>query len=250
MRVTNLGQALLLLGIVSMTGALPARAAAATDASIAPAGTVVVSSASKRPQFVLNLPLLYVYHGGSSFDGHQGYVFQTDRVAHLPKLSAGLGLRPGVGVLITHIVPSLSTMATLNLEWSRHAAQGYNAGGVAYDRDAATLLVGSLELRAILDFMRLKPFVGIAPGYGWLSLPAGVRVVDSSTRNTSWADITLRGFTVALAAGASYPFTEYLSAEASIGYRLHYYSASSVGAVSGLGANPGLFGGLGASLRF
>jgi hypothetical protein len=206
-------------------------------------------ASARRPQFVLNVPAIYVLHGGSSFDGHHGYVLQPDHVVHMPKLSGAFGVRPGVGVFMKHLFAPVSGMALLDVEWSRHAAKGYNAGGVAYDREYSNLINASLELRAIWDTLRIKPFVALAPGYSWLRLPAGVTVVSpTSVGSVTWADITLRGVSIALSGGASYALHELLSVEASIGVRMQSYSASSAGSLSGLGLSPILSGALGLTL--
>lgn len=225
-------------------------AAAAVDSNpTAFGGGASASTASpKRLGLVLDVSALYVLQGGSSFDGRHGYVILPDHVAHLPKLSGGFGVRPGVGVVFRRVLPAISVMATLNLDWSRHAATGYNAGGVAYEREHSSLVNTSLELRAVLDRFAVKPFLALAPGYGWLSLPKAVTIIEPITRDTTWADLRLHGASLALLAGASFPFTDWLSAEASVGVRFQSYTSASVGTVSNLGMSPGFLGALGLSL--
>ena len=199
--------------------------------------------------FVLNLPLAYELPGGVNFDGYHAYVFVPDQVAHLPKLSGGLAVRPGVGVFVRHVLPQVSGMALFNLEWSRHGAKSYNAGGVAYDHDDATLINTAVELRVLLDMMPLKPFLALVPGYGWLKLPAGLTVVDPSTFMTTWRDITLRGFSFAFSFGAMYPITDWLLVEAAIGCRVQSFTSWGSGTLSGFGMSPVLNAGLGVSVR-
>jgi hypothetical protein len=199
---------------------------------------------------VLNVPATYSLQLGSAFDGHHGYVLQPDQVVHVPKLTGGFGVRPGIGVYLPRVARDFSVMALINVGWSRHPAKSYNAGGVAYTRDASNLLTTSLELRAVYDKMPLMPFVSLAPGYGWLSLPNGITVVDPITRDTHWEDITLRGFNIAAALGAMYAFTNELAAEASIGARSNSFSSSSKGSLSGLSASPALLANLGLTLMF
>ena len=202
--------------------------------------------ASRRTQFVLGLDATYGMHGGSHFDGHHGYIFEdspiTSRVAHLPKLSAGFGQRTSVGVLFKQLFTDMSARVTANIDWSIHHAESYNAGNALYAHHAATLMNASLELRAIMDILSLpiKPYVALAPGYGWLSLPSGITVINPTTRDTTWTDVTLRGFTFEASVGAAYQFTDFVSAGAGVGYHLRGYSSSSAGKLAGMGLSPGL----------
>jgi hypothetical protein len=207
------------------------------------------SSSPRKVSFVLNVPLAYEVPGGVNFDGHHSYVFVPGQVAHLPKLSGGFAVRPGVGVFVRQMLPHVSGMALVNLDWSRHGALSYNAGDVAYDHDDATLINTAVELRALLDIMPIKPFVALAPGYGWLKLPAGLTVVDPSTSNTTWRDITLRGFAFAFSLGAMYPITDWLLVDAAVGCRFQSYTNWSSGTLSGFGMSPVLNAGLGVSVR-
>ena len=207
------------------------------------------SSSPSKVNFVLSLPLAYELPGGVNFDGHHAYVFVPDQVAHLPKLSGGLGFGARVGVFVRHVLPQVSGMALFNLESSRHGAKSYNAGDVAYDHDDATLITTAVELRALLDIMPVKPFVALVPGYGWLKLPAGLTVIDPSTFMTTWRDITLRGFNFAFSFGAMYPITDWLLVEAAVGYRFQSYTSWSSGTLGGFGMSPVLNAGLGVSVR-
>jgi hypothetical protein len=199
---------------------------------------------------VLNVPGSYTLQTGSTFDGHHGFVIRRDEVVHVPKLTGGYGARPGVGVYVQQVLPHIGVMALINVGWSHHSAKSFNAGGVAYTRDSSTQITTSLELRALLDLMPVKPFVALAPGYGWLSLPNGVTVVDPVTRDTHWQDIKLRGFSFAAALGALYPFNGIIATEASVGCRSQGYTSSSVGSLSGLGMSPVWFANLGLTLMF
>jgi hypothetical protein len=249
MRATSLGHALLLVATISSSTAVCLCALAATESySVANNGASV--GRAQRPQLVLNVPATYALQMGSTFDGHRGSVIQPDQVVHLPKLAGGFGVRPGVGVYVQRVAPHLGVMALFSVGWSRHAAKGYNAGRVAYTRDSSALTTTSLELRAIFDAMPVKPFLAIAPGYGWLRLPDGVTVVDPVTRDTHWEDVTLRGFNFAAALGAMYPFNDVVAAEASVGCRWSMFSSSSKGSLSGLGASPALLANLGLTFMF
>jgi hypothetical protein len=193
----------------------------------------------------LQLPVVYVVHAGTQFDGHHAYTFDNSRTAHLPELSAAFGVRPAVGALFERVLSGVDAAATISVEWSHHPARGFNAGDIPYNREAANLYNGSLQLRAILAVWSVKPFVDLSPGYGWLSLPRGVTIVEPQTRNTTWSDLTLRGLTFETALGAMLAIVPALSVEVAIGYRLHGYTASTAGAVSNLGLSPGLVASLG-----
>jgi len=237
----------------AMTTATPAAVSSPPAATAATnQGTPIKTFDSRSPSkvsFVLNVPVAYEVPVGVNFDGHHGFAVAPDQVAHLPKLSGGFEIRPGVGVFVQQVLPQVSGMALFNLDWSRHNAKGYNAGDVAYDRDRATLINTAVELRALLDIMPLKPFVALVPGYGWLKLPAGLTVVDPSTSYTTWRDITLRGFSFGLALGAMYPITRWLLVEGAVGCRFQSYTTSSSGSLSGFGMSPVLNAGLGVSVR-
>lgn len=229
------------------TNASPSVATASSN-QVAPTNTFGDSSPSKL-SFVLNVPLTYEMPGGVNFDGHHGYTVRPGQVAHLPKLSGGIGVRPGVGVFVRDLAPMISGMALFNLDWSRHSAKSYNAGGVAYEHDVATTINTAIELRALLDIKPIKPFVALAPGYGWLKLPTGLTVVDPITSNTTWRDLTLRGFTFALSFGAMYPITDWLLVEGAVGCRFQSYTASNFGSLSGVGMSPSLNVGIGVTVR-
>lgn len=198
---------------------------------------------------MVSVSAVYDWHGGNSFSGHHGYVFDDARVAHLPKLSGGFGFRPSAGLRLEQLLPMLNVSAALEFQWSHHSAEGYNAGNVPYDRDGATLVGAALPLRASLALGRLQPFVQLAPGHQWLKLPNGVTIIEPATRNVSWQDLTLRGLSVEADIGASYSFTRDFDIMASAGYRAISYSQSSLGAVSGI-ASQGVVTQLGGAVRF
>jgi hypothetical protein len=199
-------------------------------------------------RFDLGLSAIYVMHGGSHFDGDHGYIFDDRRVAHLPKLSGGFGIRPSAGILLQHLFPSLSAMVNANFERSWHGALSYNAGKSAYDHPTAVLTNVSLELRAILDIAFVKPYLSVAPGYGWLSLPSGITVIDPAAPYATWQDVTLRGVTFQTSLGATVQLVELISVRGALGYCLHGYSSSSAASLSGLGLSPGLVASLGVDI--
>ncbi len=196
------------------------------------------------------LSVVYSQILGSEFDGRHANLFDAEHIAFLPKLSGGFGIRPSAGVLLQQVLPSLSVSTAVNLEYSKHQAISYNVGNSWYDHEDAKFYDLSLELRGMLEVGRFRPFVGVAPGYAWLSLPNGVTVTTISSPNvipsTSWSDITLRGFSFEASAGLLYEFFTFLAAEAQFGFRLHGLTASSEGSLNGFGYSPGWFASLGA----
>ena len=206
---------------------------------------------ARRPQLVLEVAAIYATHWGTRFDGHHGYQLDDSRVVFLPKLGAGFGIRPTAGVLFDHVLSNISALVAVNVEWSRHSAAAYNAGNAPYDRDTSTFVNSSLELRTILEVASIKPYISLLPGYGWLSLPGGITVVDPTTSNTTWQNVTLRGFSFEAQLGAMYQYNELLSAKLGVGYRLNGYNSSSAGgSLSGLGLSAGLVAQLGVGLSF
>ena len=221
-----------------------------TPPSANPDGAAAASQPedTRRIRFDAGLAAIYVTHGGTNFDGHHGYIFDDTRVAHLPSLSGGFGIRPNAGVLFEHLLPSLRAMVNINLERSWHSAISYNAGNAAYKHPSATLTNASLELRAILDIIVVKPYVALAPGYGWLRLPSGITVIDPAAPYATWQDVTLRGLTFQVSWGATFQISNMISAGGAFGYCLRGYSSSSVASLSGMGFSPGVVGSLGVDI--
>jgi hypothetical protein len=201
----------------------------------------------------LRLPIVYVRQSGTQLDGYHVQSFDSRHIAHLPKLSDSLGIRPSVGVLIENALRGLNVSAGLNLEYTGHRAISYNVGNSWYEHDTTSLLNGGLDLRGYVSIGHFKPFIGVTPGYGWLRMPNGVTVttVDSATgaNNISWSDITLRGVSFEASAGLLYEFIPLISADASFGYRLQRFNSSSLGSLNGYGFSPALIGSLGVLLK-
>jgi hypothetical protein len=208
------------------------------------------SPATQRARFDVGLAAVFVTQGGAQFDGHHAHIFDDRRVAHWPMLSGGFGIRPSVGVLFERLLGSVSAMVNANLDQSWHRATSYNAGNAAYRHPTAGLTNASLELRAMMNIDWFKPYVSLAPGYGWLSLPSGITVIDPATRMTSWQDVTLRGFTFQVSWGAAAQLNEMVSVGGALGYCLRGYPSSSAGSLSNMGLSPGIIGSLGANWYF
>jgi hypothetical protein len=227
-------------------GPAPARASG-TDENSAPTTPKPQSESQIRALF--GLAAVYAYHGGSEFDGRHTQLFDANRAAHIPKLYGGFGVRPTVGVIAEKLLPRLSLSASANFEFTKHQAISYSVDNAWYAHENAAHKVLGLEFRGILEMAKLKPFIGITPGYAWLSLPAGITVIDPATRNTTWSDVTLRGFSFEASLGLIYELISIVTADASVGYRLQSYSSSSSGALSGFGYSPGWVASLGVELR-
>jgi hypothetical protein len=205
---------------------------------------------SKSIHAFVRIPAVYAVQYGKEFDGRQVYTFDANRRAFLPKLSGGFGVGASAGVLIENVLRPLGVAAALNLEITRHQAISYNIGNYWYEHEHAGHYNLGLELREFLEFAQFRPFVAITPGYAWLSLPQGITVVDPVSRNTTWSDVTLRGFSFEAMLGLLYQFTPLIAADASLGYRLNSYTASSAGSLSGFGLSPGWNASLGLILTF
>ena len=203
---------------------------------------------------LLHLPLVYVHQGGAELDGYHLHSFGAQRIAFWPKLSDSLGIRPSAGVLIKNLLSKLSVSAALSLEYTKHRAISYNVDNSWYDHDKAKLYNLGVELRIYLELGHFKPFVGVAPGYGWLNMPNGVTVTTADPNtgypyNASWSDVTLRGMSFEACAGLVYEIIPVISADASIGYRLQGFSSSTQGSLNGWGFSPALLGSLGVLLK-
>lgn len=85
--------------------------------------------------------------------------------------SPGPGFMIDVGGVLRRILDQLSVSATVDYSYTHHATD-FPGGLYRPDvKSTATLHVGQLQLRAIWDQWRLKPFLGIAGGLTRMSLP-------------------------------------------------------------------------------
>ena len=225
--------------------------ASAQVAQVPPWNPGVIGRPRSRPvSGFLGVSAVYSQIMGTEFNGRHVNSFGTNRDAFLPKLSGGFGIRPSAGVLLRRVLPSFSLSASFDFEYSKHQAISYNVGNSWYEHDNAKFYDLSLELRGLLDVCPLKPFVGIAPGYSWLSLPNGVTVTtinpETGAPRTSWSDVTLHGVSFEASAGVLYELFTFLGVQGQGGYRLHGLTGSSEGSLDGYGYSPGWFVSLGA----
>ncbi len=227
-------------------GPAPARASGTDEA---PASTTAEPQSAINIRALFRFPAIYAYHGGSEFDGRHTQLYDANRAAHIPKLYGAFGVRPAVGVIAEKLLRKLSLSASVNFEFTKHQAISYSADNAWYPHENAAYRVLGLEFRGILEMAKLKPFIGITPGYAWLSLPAGITVIDPATHNTTWSDVTLRGFSFEASLGVQYELISVITADASFGYRLQNYNSSGSGALSGFGFSPGWVASLGVELR-
>ena len=197
-------------------------------------------SQEERPIFgaYLRIPATYTLQRGSEFDGRHAAALDESRQIYLPKISGGFGLKPSVGLQIDHVAPHFDLMTGLNFGFSKHQAISYNVGNSWYAHPDATFYQLELELRALADLGRWKPFIGLSPGYAMLSLPKGITALDAS-RVVSWSDVTLRGISMEASLGLLFQILAPLAVDASIGYRLQNLNSSGAGGISGFGFSPG-----------
>ncbi len=192
----------------------------------------------------LRLPVTYTLLRGSEFDGRHAGVLDANRTVYLPKISGGFGFKPSAGLKINHVAPYLSLMTGAAFAFSRHQAISYSAGNSYYDRPDTTLYQMELELRAIADLGRFRPFLGVNPGYVMLSLPNGITSLDAR-RVVSWSDVTLRGVSMETSLGVLFQIIAPVAVDASLAYRIQQLTSSSSGSFGGFGLSPGWAASLG-----
>lgn len=197
----------------------------------------------------LRLPLTYTLLRGNEFDGRHAGVLDANRTIHLPRISGGFGFKPSLGLKIDHLTRYLGVMTGAAFAFSKHRAISYNFGDTYYDRSDSTFYELELEVRAIAELGRFKPFLAVDPGLSWLTLPNGITTLDARCTAArppagiqcivSWSDVTLRGVSLEMSLGALYEVFEELAVDASIGYRIQQLTSSSAGSFSGFGLSPG-----------
>jgi len=192
----------------------------------------------------LRLPVTYTLLRGSEFDGRHVAALDESRQVYLPKISGGFGFKPSVGLQINHVAPHFDLMTGFAFGFSKHQAISYNVGNSWYAHPDATFYQVELELRALADLGRWKPFIGLSPGYAMLSLPKGTTVLDAN-RVVSWSDVTLRGISMEASLGLLFQILAPLAVDAAIGYRIQHLNSSGAGGISGFGFSPGWAASLG-----
>jgi len=197
----------------------------------------------------LRLPATYTILRGTEFDGRSVHTFDAVRTAYLPKISGGFGVKPSIGVAFDHVLPWFGIMTGVSFGYSKHQAISYNVGNSWYEHPDAKLYQVELEFRALLELWDFKPFVGISPGFTFLSLPHGITQIGVD-HIVSWSDLTLRGFSMEEQVGMLYQVVPALALDATMGFRLQRLTSSSAGTLSIFGFSPGWSASLGVVAKY
>ena len=111
------------------------------------AGSANTAGATSVHEFI-GLPIVYAAHSGTEFDGRHAFSFDASRVAHLPKLSGGFGVRPTAGVLIENLLSNFGASAAIGFEYTNHQAISYNVDDswYAHEMPDFTICYSSFEV--------------------------------------------------------------------------------------------------------